>query len=188
MEIRKITPNSTNPNFGMAFLKPSKEVMNIIGKYVEPRSLDAFIKEQSNAKYFDIKTVLIPKSAHKAEELIPKFEVVAKDGVDTMGSTPSAGYSSGEAWETVHDRLMSKYKEDVDEILNIVTGWRRKLLSKIIIPIAKHSLKKEYKTIAKNHPERMINPALRAAGDEVWRLEADIDRAKKLSELFDKKA
>ena len=188
MEIRNITPHNANPNFGMAFLKPNKEAMSIIGRYVEPRSLDAFIKEQSKAKYFDIKTILVPKSSEKVEELIPRFEVVAKDGVDTMGCTPSAGYSSDEAWETVRDRLMSKYKEDVDEILNIVTGWRRKLLAKIVIPIAKHSLNKEYKTIAKNHPERMINPALRAAGDEVWKMEADIDKAKKLSELFDKKA
>ncbi len=181
MEIRNNTPS-----FGMAFIKPTEKVMQVLEQQVDRRSIEAFIKEQSKAKYFDITA----KPAYSLREgkngAAICFEVVPKEGVDTLGHEGRSFHSEGR-FPNYITRIKDEYRSQVDEIAPYYRSNKIKkfLFKNVIIKITNFCMKKDIKNVKKHHPERMVLPALRAAGDEVFRLEHEIDKVNGFSKLFD---
>ena len=57
--------------------------------------------------------------------------------------------------------------------------------NKILAPITSFCYKKDVKNIEKNHPERLVLPALRQAGDKALELDAQVAEASKISKIMD---
>lgn len=180
MEIR-----NNAPSFGMAFIKPDRKTMLVLEKYVEPRSFEAFVKEQAKCKYFDIKTSLTRGYGHEKEEQVPLFHVVAKDGVDTFGyGVEPSGFHTEGFFKNNRERLTDEYK-DLLKGMKPDTKLKRFVFNKILAPALRFAYVKDLKHIEKNCPERMVLPALRAAGDEALKLEAQVAEASKISKIID---
>jgi hypothetical protein len=189
MEIRNITPVNTTPAFGMAFIKPSAEAMKILEKQVYTVALDAFVKEQSKSKYFDIVAKSSPRPSRGDNVL--EFNIVPKKGVDTLGyeKTPYGfnwGFAADGFFKSHREKIQTKYEEELAEFAKCCdTKLKRFIARKVVIPLKTRLANKELRDIEQNHPERTVIPALRAAGDKVWELEAAVDRAKGISKIFD---
>lgn len=187
MEIRNITSSNNNsPAFGMAFIKPSAKVMQQLEKLVEPRSFEAFVKEQSNSKYFDITAELYHSYKHDDNSAL-LFKIVPKENVDTFGYGYDTGFSSEGVCYNFIERVVAPYKKDLEEMYRGSQNSRFKtfLLNRVVVPMFNRCANKEIKDIQKNHPERMVLPALRAAGDKVNELEKSVDRAAGISKIFE---
>ena len=187
MEVRNITPAQSSPVFGMAFIKPSKDVMEALEKSVYTKHLEAFVKEQSQAKYHDIiaEFVCLPRYCGSDDKIL-RFKIVPKEGVDTLGYEHKGTFRMDEAYPTYKERVIESYKKDLEKIQKgCNTKFKRFIFKRIMVPLCNISAKKEIKDIEKNHPERMILPQLREAGNVVWNLESSIDRAAKISKIFD---
>ncbi len=173
MEINRITPNAS-PNFGMAFLKPSEKVLKVLGESAEPLPLKAFVKEQAKAKYFDIIAELDsdPKSANS---LI--FRIVPKEGVDTLGISGEKKFGGMVSYPDHEEKLWDVYEEKLQDFKGRYQrkGLKKFIYKKIVQPIMEARYNRELRRLEKNHPEVMVHPALRAAGDEVFSLERQID-------------
>ena len=178
MEIRNNTPS-----FGMALRKPDAKTMNALREYVTPAQLEAFIKEQSKSKYFDIATTLDSSTGTE----VPRFTIVAKDGVDTMGrdvhvSVLATDYSDT---DTYGFKLAKAYYDSYKEVLDTLEGWRYRIVEPLLRRVFTLMQNLNYKDARKNHPELLINPPLRKLGNIVNRLEREIDDAQKMSGMFD---
>ena len=187
MEIRNVTSSNNNsPAFGMAFIKPSAKVMQQLEKVVEPRSFEAFVKEQANSKYFDI-TADVAYSYKKGNNSAILFKIVPKQGVDTLGYGDDICFHSEGFFDNYIDRVVAPYKKDLEEMYRGSQNSRFKtfLLNRVVVPMFNRYANKEIKDIQKNHPERMVLPALRAAGDKVNELEKSVDRAAGISKIFE---
>ena len=188
MEIRNITPVNTTPAFGMAFIKPSAEAMKILEKQVYTVALDAFVKEQSKSKYFDI--VAKSSTRHSGDNVLV-FNIVPKKGVDTLGyeKTPYGynwGFAADGFFKSHREKIQTKYEEELAEFAKCCdTKLKRFIARKVVIPLKTRQANKELRNIEQNYPERTVIPALRAAGDKVWELEAAVDKAKGISKIFD---
>lgn len=181
MEIRNNTPS-----FGMAFIKPDRKTMLVLEKYVEPRSFEAFVKEQAGCKYFDITTSLARGyEREKGEYQVPLFSVVAKEGKDTFGyGTKPSNYHAEGFFKDYRKKLADEYNEELKGI-RVDTKFKKFVYNKILTPITSFCYKKDVKNIEKNHPERLVLPALRQAGDKALELDAQVAEASKISKIMD---
>lgn len=180
MEIR-----SNTPSFGMAFIKPDRKTMLVLEKYIEPRSFEAFVKEQAQCKYFDITTSLDTGYTKGKHYQVPVFNVVAKEGVDTFGyGVEPSGFHTEGFFKNHKERLTDEYKDMVKGV-KPDTKLKRFVFNKIVAPVLRFAYVKDLKHIEKNCPERMVLPALRAAGDEALKLEAQVAEASKISKIID---
>ena len=183
MEIRSISKNA-NPNFGMAFIKPSEEVMRVLEKQVDGASIGAFVREQSKAKHFDIIATLAQSDKVGGSRLM--FEVRPKYGAQTLGYECGEKFYSDGNYEKYSAKIARKYSKSLNKIeKNCTNAVEKFFYRKIIVPIANFCYKREIKDVRKNHPARLIMPALRAAGDEVNKLESQIKRANDIANAFE---
>ena len=186
MEVRNITPAQSSPAFGMAFIKPSKKVMEVLEKQVNPEHLEAFVKEQAKSKYFDITANLDHSYYQGKDNAAILFNIVPKEGVDTFGYGEKYGFHSEGNFKNYKEAIVSRYREDIKDLSEKAnTGFKKFFLKRIFVPIYSRCASKEIKNVEKNHPERMVLPALRAAGDKVWDLEYRVDRAAGISKIFE---
>jgi hypothetical protein len=185
MEVRNITPAQSSPAFGMAFIKPSKQVMQVLEKQVDPTALEAFVKEQAKAKYFDI-TAKLDHSYRTGKNDAILFNVVPKEGVDTFGYGEKYGFHSEGRFDAFDKKIVDGYRKDMEQIAKSCNnGLKRFLFTKVLSPIASRAAIKDIKSVQLNHPERTVLPALRAAGDRVLELEGKVDRAAGISKIFE---
>lgn len=185
MEVRNITPAQSSPAFGMAFIKPSKQVMQVLEKQVDSTALEAFVKEQAKSKYFDI-TAKLDHSYRTGKNDAILFDVVPKEGVDTFGYGEKYGFHSEGVFDDYKAAILKKYQGELKEMAKSCdTKFKRFILRKIILPFETRFANKELREVESNHPERMVLPALRAAGDRVLELEGKVDRAAGISKIFE---
>ena len=186
MEVRNITPAQSSPAFGMAFIKPSKKVMEVLEKQVNPEHLEAFVKEQAKSKYFDITANLDHSYYQRKDNAAILFNIVPKEGVDTFGYGEKYGFHSEGVFDDYKAAILKKYQGELKEMAKSCdTKFKRFILRKIILPFETRFANKELREVESNHPERMVLPALRAAGDRVWDLEYKVDRAAGISKIFE---
>ncbi len=197
MEIRNYTPNvHPQRSFGN-FLKPSREAMQLLENMVTPEALKAYIEKQKLSKYFDIKTELADSyfGVPKRKNCALRFIAVPKEGVDTLGHNPrSSGWHSEGNYTTHSEEAAEFYNQKMQEYTSILNNPNIKIkcrtirlfiINKIYGPMLRHELSKALKDLPKKHPEEMVPPALRRVADEICDLEAEIDRSKGMSDLFE---
>lgn len=172
MQVRTITPSQ--PNFGMAFVKPNqmdkfkifvteKEKNNVlIGK-----GLEQIIKEQKNNKHFDIwhgydgdtEGIMIKPNSAEASRLFRNIKY-SKDIPDR---------------ETPLTIMQEKLKKE-KALLNQSTSWYQKLVGRYRVFLAERNLK----NMLKNNPKYYLPKNLLYASDDATMLAEELDEILKL--------
>lgn len=172
MQVRTITP--AQPNFGMAFVKPTqmekfksfvteKEKNNVLIR----KGLEQIIKEQKNNKHFDIwhgydgdtEGITIKPNSAEASRLFRDIKY-SKDIPDR---------------ETPLTIMQEKLKNE-KALLNQSTSWYQKLVGRYRVFLAERNLQ----NMLKNNPKYYLPKNLLYASEDATMLSEELDEILKL--------
>ena len=177
MQVRTITP--TQPNFGMAFVKPNQ--MDEFKKFVTKneknnvligKGLEQIIKEQKSNKHFDIwhaydgdtEGIMIRPNSADASKLFRDIKY-PKDMPDR------------ETQLTIMQKKLKKEKA----LLNTSTSWYQKLVGRYRVFLAEHNLKK----FIKDNPKYCLPKNLLYASEDATMLDKELDEILKFDKIIE---
>lgn len=183
MQIRNNTP-STQPNFGMAFKKPSTEAMSQLTEYLTKKSsinsavegLREVISEQAKNKHFDIE--YIPnKNAFKVIPVSQEAKKVSQNQVKIFDTSLNNKISQRE-------NLRIAYNASSKDLAK--NGYTKFGIFKYKLSNGIKLFLDQFKSMA--NPKRdlptNLQEAVKYADNEAYRIERNIYNNKQISSLF----